>query len=59
MTLDKKFETRDVYVQNTKAPEIIPFAIGVGKSLYANWVKGNCRVVNKTGGMTSRKLQEA
>ena len=38
------------------APEMTPFAIAVGKSMYARRVKGIESAANKAGGITRRSL---
>ena len=39
------------------APEMTPFAIAVGKSMYARRVKGIESAANNVGGITSRSLK--
>ena len=45
------------FLQNAKAPEITPFAIGTGKRMYARRVNGKESTVKRTGGMTKRRLR--
>ena len=42
--------------QKVYDPAMMPFATGVGKSIYARRVKGIERAANNVGGMTSRNL---
>ena len=46
------------HLQNAKEPEMIPFAMAVGKIMYANRVKGACRMKNSAGGITNLKLSQ-
>lgn len=43
--------------QKRKAPEMIPFAIAVGKREYASLVNGNDKAEKSTGGITKRSLR--
>jgi hypothetical protein len=45
------------YLQNVNEPAIIPLATAVGNRIYARRVKGNWRIPNMTGGMTSLSLR--
>ena len=44
------------HLQNAKEPEMMPFAMAVGKIMYANWVNGACNMKNNAGGITNLKL---
>jgi hypothetical protein len=46
-----------INLQNVKAPDIIPFATAGGKRTCAKRVKGACKMVNRTGGITSLNLE--
>jgi hypothetical protein len=45
-------------LQKTKAPDITPLAIAVGKTAWARLVNGYDRAKNKSGGMTNRSLND-
>ena len=44
-------------LQNVKAPEIMPFAIGMEKRMYARCVNGKKRTMKRTGSITKQRLQ--
>ena len=45
------------FLQNAKAPEITPFAIGIGKRMYMRHINREERIVKKIGGITKQRLQ--
>ena len=45
-------------LQKVKLPEMIPLATDTGKSVYASWVNGNWRMMNRGGGITSLNLED-
>ena len=45
------------FLQNMNTPEIMPFAIGIGKRMYARCVNGKERTMKRTGGITKQRLQ--
>ena len=45
------------FLQNMNTPEIMPFAIGMGKRMYVRCVNGKERTVKRTNAMTKQRLQ--
>ena len=44
-------------LQNVNTPEIMSFAIGMGKRMYARCVNGKERTMKRIGGITKQRLQ--